>query len=265
MRLYPLVVLLVSIGAQALPSSVHKRQNKIPSTYDPSIASLINQIGVQRGVPESVLQAAFETAWVESHINNLNFGDSDSLGVFQQRPSQGWGTAAQVQDPTYATNAFLDQAMKVYNKDPSLAPGDIAQKTQRSAYPDRYNEAADRATKIRQDVENGDPDGDEDDDEDDYLDLIDDLDDDGGYDYVDEDGEFDDGDDDGGDYGDDDGGDYGDDDGGDYGDDDGGDYGGDDGGDYGGDDGGDYGGGDCRRRRDLKGRLEISCDIWDEA
>jgi hypothetical protein len=51
--------------------------------------------------------ATFETAFVETLFNNLPCGDQDSLGVFQQRPSQGWGTPAQLQDVVYATNAFL--------------------------------------------------------------------------------------------------------------------------------------------------------------
>lgn len=49
----------------------------------------------------------------ESRLTNLDYGDLDSLGLFQQRPSQGWGTAEQVSDMTYATNIFYDHLLQV--------------------------------------------------------------------------------------------------------------------------------------------------------
>jgi hypothetical protein len=73
----------------------------------------------------------------ESKLVNVDYGDRDSLGLFQQRPSQGWGTKAQVQDPVYATNAFYDVLVKVEGYR-SLPITTAAQKVQRSGFPHAY-------------------------------------------------------------------------------------------------------------------------------
>ena len=76
-------------------------------------ATLIAAIGVSRGLPARAVSIALATAYQESKIRNLTHGDRDSLGLFQQRPSQGWGTEEQVRDPYYATNAFYDALAKI--------------------------------------------------------------------------------------------------------------------------------------------------------
>jgi len=83
----------------------------------------------------------FETAIVEPGVKNLNSGDRDSVGVFQQRPSQGWGTKAQILNVDYATRKFLDAAKTMKTK-ASCGPSaeKLAQCVQRSAYPTRYDE-----------------------------------------------------------------------------------------------------------------------------
>ena len=76
----------------------------------------------------------------ESKLRNISHGDQagpDSRGLFQQRPSQGWGTAEQVMDPYHASNAFYDALVKVPGYE-SLEITDAAQRVQRSAYPDAY-------------------------------------------------------------------------------------------------------------------------------
>lgn len=90
-------------------------------------------------VQERVTVIALITAIVESTIQNLDYGDSDSAGVFQQRPSQGWGTFEEVTNVRYATNKFLDVLLTVdgWKTKPY---GDVAQSVQRSAYPERYAE-----------------------------------------------------------------------------------------------------------------------------
>lgn len=103
------------------------------------IAQLIVSIGQARGENSKTILAALEAGWVESNFRNLNYGDRDSLGVMQQRPSQGWGTTAQLLDPNYAINAFYDAADRVNAA--SLSAGQLAQKVQRSAYPARYDAA----------------------------------------------------------------------------------------------------------------------------
>ena len=73
----------------------------------------------------------------ESTLRNINYGDRDSLGLFQQRPSQGWGTPAQVTDPVYSTTIFIDRLLQVPNWE-RLPVTVAAQTVQRSAFPDAY-------------------------------------------------------------------------------------------------------------------------------
>lgn len=82
--------------------------------------------------PEAA-QVALMTAMTESGLLNLNYGDQDSLGLFQQRPSQGWGTPAQVMDPLYATDAFVKRLLAVPGWH-GLAPWTAAQAVQRSRF-----------------------------------------------------------------------------------------------------------------------------------
>ncbi|MEQ0560720.1 NlpC/P60 family protein [Amycolatopsis sp. NEAU-NG30] len=91
----------------------------------------------QRQLPDRAAVIAVETGLVESGLRNLDHGDRDSLGVFQQRPSQGWGTREQVMDPVYATGRFLDALVALPGWE-SMPPGAAAQAVQRSAFPQRY-------------------------------------------------------------------------------------------------------------------------------
>jgi hypothetical protein len=100
-------------------------------------ATIIAAIGVRRGLPARAVSIALATAMQESKLHNLDYGDRDSLGLFQQRPSQGWGTQKQVQNPYYATNAFYDVLAKIEGFE-SMKITDAAQKVQRSAFPDAY-------------------------------------------------------------------------------------------------------------------------------
>lgn len=100
-------------------------------------AAIIAGISVKRALPARAASIGIATAMQESKLRNLDYGDRDSLGLFQQRPSQGWGTEEQVQDPVYATNAFYDVLVKIEGYQ-SLEITDAAQKVQRSAYPDAY-------------------------------------------------------------------------------------------------------------------------------
>ncbi|WP_240311656.1 hypothetical protein [Nocardioides houyundeii] len=100
-------------------------------------AALIVAISVQRGMPARAASIALATAYQESKILNISYGDRDSLGLFQQRPSQGWGTREQVTNPYFATNAFYDALDKI--GDYTALPITVAaQEVQRSAYPDAY-------------------------------------------------------------------------------------------------------------------------------
>ena len=80
---------------------------------------------------------AVATAIQESKLRNITFGDRDSLGLFQQRPSQGWGTEAQVTDPVYASGKFYDALVKVDGYQ-TMEITKVAQEVQRSAFPEAY-------------------------------------------------------------------------------------------------------------------------------
>ncbi|MFP3459292.1 hypothetical protein R5O87_00420 [Arthrobacter globiformis] len=105
-------------------------------------AALITAVSVRRGLPPRAASIALATAMQESKLRNIGHGDlagPDSRGLFQQRPSQGWGTQEQVMDPVYATNAFYDALVKVPGY-ATLEITDAAQRVQRSAYPAAYAE-----------------------------------------------------------------------------------------------------------------------------
>jgi peptidoglycan DL-endopeptidase CwlO len=96
-------------------------------------------IGVARemGAPPRAWLIALATAMQESTLRNINYGDRDSLGLFQQRPSQGWGSPVQVTDPVYATRIFIDRLLQVPGWQ-DMPVTVAAQTVQRSAFPDAY-------------------------------------------------------------------------------------------------------------------------------
>lgn len=102
-------------------------------------AALISAISVRRGLPPRAASIALATAMQESKLRNLEHGDRDSLGLFQQRPSQGWGSAEEIMNPVYATNAFYDALVRVEGYE-SMEITEAAQQVQRSAYPGAYAE-----------------------------------------------------------------------------------------------------------------------------
>jgi hypothetical protein len=104
-------------------------------------ATLIAAVGVRRGLPARAVSIALATAYQESKIVNLRYGDRDSLGLFQQRPSQGWGTAAQIQDEYYAINAFYD-ALERIDGYQGMRITEAAQRVQRSGFPEAYEDHA---------------------------------------------------------------------------------------------------------------------------
>jgi FG-GAP-like repeat len=117
----------------------------IPSNHDPNVIRIVYQVGLDRNVSSKVMLAAFEAGWVESHMNNLPCGDKDSLGVFQQRPSQGWGAPEQIMDVAYASTQFFVQAQRNEPLYPNYTAGLLAQSVQRSCCPERYDQAEGRA------------------------------------------------------------------------------------------------------------------------
>jgi hypothetical protein len=102
-------------------------------------ASIIAGLSVRRGLPPRAASIALATAYQETGIHNLDYGDSDSVGLFQQRPSQGWGTRQQVMDPYYATGKFYDALVKIKNWE-SDDINDVAQQVQQSGHPEAYRD-----------------------------------------------------------------------------------------------------------------------------
>jgi hypothetical protein len=110
-------------------------------------AAVIASVALDRQLPHQAVVVAIAVAMQESRLRNLNRGDRDSLGLFQQRPSQGWGTPAQVQDPIYAAGAFYTHLVKVKNW--QTLPVTVAgQAVQHSGRPNAYAQWAPRATAI---------------------------------------------------------------------------------------------------------------------
>jgi hypothetical protein len=114
------------------------------STEQSENAALIAAIGVRRGLPARAVSIALATAYQESKITNIEAGDRDSLGIFQQRPSQGWGSRDEVLDPYYSTNAFYDALVEVDGYE-DMRITDAAQEVQRSGFPEAYEEHAEDA------------------------------------------------------------------------------------------------------------------------
>lgn len=109
-------------------------------------AALIAAVAGRRQLPARAVTIAVATALQESKLRNIDHGDRDSVGIFQQRPSQGWGTVEQIMDPVYSTSAFFDALQRVTGYE-DLPITVAAQAVQRSAYPEAYarHEARSRA------------------------------------------------------------------------------------------------------------------------
>jgi hypothetical protein len=100
-------------------------------------ASIVVGVSVRRGLAPRAGSIAMATVYQETGIQNLDHGDRDSVGLFQQRPSQGWGTEKQLMDPYYATTKFYNALVRVKNWQ-TRDITKVAQAVQRSAYPDAY-------------------------------------------------------------------------------------------------------------------------------
>jgi len=107
-------------------------------------AALIVALSVRRGMPARAASIALATAYQESKIYNIDYGDRDSLGLFQQRPSQGWGSREQILDPVYAINAFYDALVKIESYE-AMRITEAAQAVQRSGFPEAHADHEDDA------------------------------------------------------------------------------------------------------------------------
>lgn len=107
-------------------------------------AALISGVAFQRGYGVNGMTVGLATAIQESGLRNLDWGDRDSLGMFQQRPSQGWGTPEEIQDPYYSTHTFYAALEKVDGWE-TMRVTDAAQAVQRSGFPEAYGDHEEEA------------------------------------------------------------------------------------------------------------------------
>jgi hypothetical protein len=107
------------------------------TTSQAANAGTIAAVAVRMGLPDHAVTVALATALQESRLTDLTDGDRDSVGLFQQRPSQGWGTRAELVDPTYAATAFYRQLVRVPRWQ-TLPVTVAAQAVQHSADPSGY-------------------------------------------------------------------------------------------------------------------------------
>jgi hypothetical protein len=145
LALVVVVVVVVGSGVTATarctvtapPNSPGLRPTWSGSPEQTDNAATIAGVGRELGVPDRAVTIALATAIQESGLANLSGGDRDSVGLFQQRPSQGWGTEAQLTDTVTATTKFYDALLAV----PGWADMDVtaaAQRVQRSGFPEAY-------------------------------------------------------------------------------------------------------------------------------
>ena len=107
------------------------------STAQVANARLIYDTAASLRLPQRAAVIGIATAMQESRLRNVPYGTRDSLGLFQQRPSRGWGTPGQVMTPSYAATVFYGRLVRVSGWQ-SLPLTVAAQDVQRSAYPDAY-------------------------------------------------------------------------------------------------------------------------------
>jgi hypothetical protein len=119
---------------------------------DMALAATAFSVANSLGASPKVMLSLFEAGLVESGFRNLDYGDRDSLGYLQQRPSQGWPDPRNV---TTATKSYVTRAMDNDKKHPNYTAGQLAQSVQRSAFPDRYDKREKEARALIAQVNNG--------------------------------------------------------------------------------------------------------------
>jgi cell wall-associated NlpC family hydrolase len=146
-------------GADA--SDVRIEGLDLPSEQIPHAQTIV-ATGISLHVPRRGQIVALATAMQESRLRNLSSGDRDSLGLFQQRPSQGWGTAEQIHDPVYASERFYEALLKVSGWQ-QMTITQAAQAVQKSGYPDAYAQWEPLATALQKAIAATFPGGEKDD------------------------------------------------------------------------------------------------------
>jgi cell wall-associated NlpC family hydrolase len=139
-------------GADA--SSLNGTYGGFNSSDQKANAAIIYNVGKSKGASSRDCIIAIMTAMQESGLKNLKSGDRDSAGLFQQRPSQGWGSYEEVTDPRHASGKFFDALFGIKDRD-RLDLGVVCQKVQHSAFPAEYSKHEKAATAMVKDLEKG--------------------------------------------------------------------------------------------------------------
>jgi hypothetical protein len=161
------VVALLAVGAYAAYQAYERYVQRLLTVPGCQAGTGVNAVGLDFGeaadaatiagvaardrLPREALTIAYATAWQESKLENLDYGDQDSVGIFQQRPSEGWGSKAQLEDPAYASGAFFNALVQI----PGYAklPVDVAaQDVQRSADGAAYEQYAQSGAALAADL-----------------------------------------------------------------------------------------------------------------
>ncbi|MEV8609511.1 C40 family peptidase [Amycolatopsis sp. NPDC051373] len=154
------IPLLIGAGVASLVSSLFgssSTSSSLTCTPDGTLpgftaeqmgnAATIVAVGKQMGVPEQGWVVAIAASMQESQLRNVFYGDRDSLGLFQQRPSMGWGTPQQVTTPTYAATKFFEHLTATPNWQ-KMSINDAAQTVQGSGFPNAYAQHESKARAI---------------------------------------------------------------------------------------------------------------------
>ncbi|WP_330434566.1 C40 family peptidase [Streptomyces sp. NBC_00825] len=131
----------------ASEKNAHIEGLDLPAEQVPNAQTIV-ATGRSLDIPKKGQVIALATAMQESRLRNLNYGDRDSLGLFQQRPSQGWGTAQQIHDPVYASERFYEALLKVDGWQ-QMTVTQAAQAVQKSGWPDAYAKWESLATALQ--------------------------------------------------------------------------------------------------------------------
>ncbi|MGW1104303.1 NlpC/P60 family protein [Streptomyces sp. NPDC002540] len=146
----------VATQVKAILDGGDKSSVSVPGLDDPAEqvpnAKTIQATGVAMNIPARGQVVALATALQESGLRNLTYGDRDSLGLFQQRPSMGWGTANEILDPVHASTKFYEGLQKVSGWQ-SLSITQAAQAVQRSGFPEAYAKWEPLATALQKAIE----------------------------------------------------------------------------------------------------------------
>lgn len=143
-------MMLIVPGCQAGTGS-----NAVPLDFEQAAdAATIADVAVYDHLPQKALTIAYATAIQESKLANLGYGTADSVGIFQQRPSEGWGSATELQNPVYAAQAFFVTGPSALTKIPgytSMTVSEAAQRVQHSADGSAYEQWADEGSRLAAD------------------------------------------------------------------------------------------------------------------